>query len=136
MNSTAKLALQCSAAFAFVACIGVGIPHLLFGRTGGPFTKEATTEWGTITKISGYRNGKSSTYANVTTTKYHFHDMQISRFPGNNLLVGDRIAIFKQANDVRQETSYIRNDSMVRVSTCFDYMPCWKDSIMSNTPSR
>ena len=84
-------------------------------------------DWGVVKSLELVRAAKRRTYFKVTTDKYNFSELDITDFPDDKIVVGDRLFKQTKINSKVVNVSMCKNDMCMAHSTCYWWMPCFNE---------
>lgn len=85
------------------------------------------TDYGIVQKVYQCKRSKYSMRCTVVTDKYRFTNIDVTDFPGDDMLYqGDRIGVRKYEYEDRITTYWTRNGYAKSHSVCYDWAPCFK----------
>lgn len=82
-------------------------------------------DWGVVKSLEFVRAGKSSVHFKVATDKYDFSELDITDFPDDKIVVGDRLFKQTKMNSKVVNVSMCKNDMCMAHSSCYWWMPCF-----------
>lgn len=82
---------------------------------------------GTVTSVSNCKSSKHSYRCTLKTDKFTWQSIDITDFPYDGVEVGDVLAYETVNEGGSSETKYCRNGQCISHSSCYSWMPCWKN---------
>ena len=110
---------------AMVAFIGL-MCYSAFTRDDTP-NQHFDKDWGRVTNITSCQKYKHSLVCRVETDLFVLPSIDITDFPNDMVVLGDRIGLRNTLFDGRVETFYTQNGRQIAHGTCFNWMPCRKN---------